>query len=140
MTTRQIELVKNSWNLVTPIAQEAGELFYKLLFEAAPGVKHLFKSDTATQSKKLMTMITVVVSKLDSLETILDDIKKLAARHDQYGARPEHYAVVGETLIKTLKIGLGERWNTETEEAWVAAYTILSGAMIANQKPMEKAA
>jgi nitric oxide dioxygenase len=87
-----------------------------------------------------MIMITVVVSKLDSLDTILDDIKKLAARHDQYGAGPEHYAVVGETLIKTLRIGLGERWNAETEEAWVAAYTILSGAMIANQKPIEKAA
>jgi len=134
MTTQQIQLVKSSWSQVTPIAQQAGELFYKNLFEAAPGVRHLFKSDTKDQSKKLMAMISMVVSELDNLDKILDDVKQLAKRHDRYGAQPEHYAVVGETLIKTLKMGLGEKWNDETEQAWISAYTILSGAMIANQK------
>ena len=133
MTTKQIELVKKSWNQVLPIADEAGELFYTFLFEAAPGVRHLFKSDVKDQSRKLMGMIAMVVSKLDKLDTILEDIKGLAKRHDKYGAQPAHYAVVGETLIKTLKTGLGDKWNAETEEAWIAAYTILSGAMIAGQ-------
>jgi len=134
MTTQQIHLVKSSWNLVTPKAQEAGELFYKNLFEAAPGVRHLFKSDTKDQSKKLIAMISVVVSELDNLDKIIDDVKQLAKRHDRYGAQPEHYAVVGETLIKTLKAGIGSRWSDEIEQAWTTAYTILSGAMIANQK------
>ena len=136
MTTQQIELVKKSWNMVTPIAQDAGELFYKFLFEAAPGIRHLFKSETKDQARKLVAMISVVVSNLDQLDTILDDVKQLARRHDHYGAKPDHYAVVGETLIKILKAGLGSEFNRETEEAWTAAYSILSGAMIANQKPV----
>lgn len=81
-----------------------------------------------------MAVVNIVVSKLDNLEIILADILALAQRHRKYGAKPEHYAVVGETLIKTLKTGLGENWNAETEEAWLAAYSILSGAMIASQE------
>jgi len=134
MTTQQIQLVKTSWSQVVPNAQEAGELFYKNLFEAAPGVRHLFKSPTKDQAKKLIAMISVVVSELDNLDKIIDDVKQLAKRHDKYGTQPEHYAVVGDSLIKTLKMGLGSTWNDEIEQAWITAYTILSGAMIANQK------
>jgi nitric oxide dioxygenase len=138
MTTQQIELVKKSWNRITPIAQEAGELFYQNLFEAAPGVRHLFKGETKDQAGKLMAMITTVVTKLDRLDTIIEEVKQLARRHDKYGAQPAHHAVVGETLIKTLKMGLGNNWDEETEQAWLEAYTILSGAMIANQKEAEE--
>lgn len=134
MNARQIELVKQSWKKVTPIADQAGELFYQLLFEEAPGVRHLFKSDVKVQSQKLMSMISMVVSKLDKLDTLMNEIRGLAKRHDKYGAQPEHYAVVGHTLIRTLKQGLGDQWNEETEQAWSEAYTILSSAMITHQQ------
>jgi hemoglobin-like flavoprotein len=133
MTPQQINLVKKSWSQILPIADEAGELFYKFLFEAAPGVRHLFKTDVKNQSHKLMAMIGMVVSKLDKLDTVIEEITELAKRHDKYGAQPSHYAVVGETLIKTLKAGLGNKWNDELEEAWSTAYMILSGAMMVTQ-------
>lgn len=133
MTERQIQLVKESWNDVIINADAAGNLFYQRLFEVAPSVRHMFQGDMRTQSKKLMNMITLVVTKLNRLETLLDEIKHLAKRHDQYGARPEHYKVVGEVLIWTLSTGLSEKWNKETEEAWLTAYTILASAMIQNQ-------
>ncbi|MFZ5999411.1 MAG: globin family protein [Bacteroidota bacterium] len=140
MTPNQIKLVKESWGYVITHSSEAGELFYQHLFEAAPGVRPLFKTDTKEQARKLMAMVTLVVSKLDKLDTIMEDIKGLARRHDTYGAKKEHYAVVGKSLLWTLSKGLGARWTKETEEAWIAAYTVLSGAMIQNQsatKPKE---
>lgn len=133
MTERQIQLVQESWSLVSVNADAAGQLFYARLFEVAPQVKHHFTSEPKEQVRKLMSMITMVVSRLNRLETILDDIKALAMRHNKYGAQREHYAVVGQCLIWTLSKGLGERWNKETEDAWIAAYTVLSGAMIHNQ-------
>src|SRR6187431_1222421 len=108
MTEKQIQLVKESWNLVVPISDVAGDLFYNRLFEVAPGVRPLFKGDVRQQSRKLMGMLSMVVSKLDSLETLLDEIKALAQRHNKYGAHPAHYQVVGECLIWTLATGLGE--------------------------------
>jgi nitric oxide dioxygenase len=43
----------------------------------------------------------------------------------------EHYAPVGAALIWTLEQGLGDAFTAETREAWIAAYTLLSGVMIA---------
>jgi hypothetical protein len=42
MTERQILLVKNSWSYVIVNSDEAGQLFYKRLFEVAPEVKPMF--------------------------------------------------------------------------------------------------
>jgi hemoglobin-like flavoprotein len=63
-----------------------------------------------------------------------NDIKNLAVRHNKYGAKAEHYAVVGECLIWTLKAGLAERWTKQMEEAWLAVYTVLANAMVENQR------
>lgn len=134
MDANQIALVKESWNYVIVKSDEAGQLFYSRLFEVAPGVQHLFKGDVKEQSRKLMGMVTLIVSKLDKLETILDDIRSLASRHNKYGAKKEHYAVVGSCLIWTLKTGLGDRWTKQTEEAWVTVYQVLADAMIVNQE------
>ncbi|HEY0651648.1 MAG TPA: globin family protein [Chryseosolibacter sp.] len=134
MNPQQIQLVKETWGFVIVKSDEAGQLFYSRLFEVAPGVRHLFKGDVKEQSRKLMSMVTYVIAKLDKLDTILAEIKSLAQRHNKYGARKEHYAVVGECLIYTLKTGLGDRWNAKTEAAWLAVYSILSNAMIEGQE------
>ncbi|MBA4055933.1 MAG: hypothetical protein C0490_14560, partial [Marivirga sp.] len=94
----------------------------------------LFKGDSKEQARKLMSMVTLIVTKLQKLDDIMNEIKLLAQRHAQYGAEPEHYLVVGECLLWTLEKGLGEKWNGETRQAWVTVYSTLSGAMIKNQK------
>lgn len=134
MTSKQIELVQQSWSLVQPISREAGLLFYQHLFDAAPQIRHLFREDITEQSAKLMRMLTYIVSRLERLEDILPDIDHLAASHNRHGAQPEHYAVVGECLIKTLRDGLGAAWNPELQEAWITIFTLLKDAMIQAQQ------
>jgi hemoglobin-like flavoprotein len=133
MTQEQIRLVQQSWELVKPIAKDAAHLFYDKLFTAAPNIRHLFKEDISEQAGKLAMMLNFVVSKLHRIDDIAEDVKKLGASHNRYGARPEHYDVVGSCLIATLKQGLGIHWNAELEKAWVAAFTILKNAMIEAQ-------
>jgi len=134
MTERQILLVKNSWSYIVVDSEGAGQLFYNRLFEIAPGIKHMFTTDPKEQARKLMNMVTLIVTKLQKLDEILSEIKNLASRHGKYGAKPEHYAVVGECLLWTLEKGLGEKWNNETKEAWVKVYSVLAEAMITNQQ------
>lgn len=133
MTTHQIEIIRASWERVKLLGLTAGELFYQNLFETAPAVRPLFKSDVKMQAGKLIAMIGTVVRNLDKLDVISADIVKLAQRHNGYGAKPEHYAVVGACLLKTLEQGLGEHWNEELKEAWTTAYGILSSVMIEAQ-------
>jgi hemoglobin-like flavoprotein len=137
MTEKQIQLVQQSWECVKPVAKQAGLSFYDKLFTAAPGVRHLFKENSSEQAGKLVTMLGFVVAKLNKLEDILADVQKLGARHNQYGAKPEHYDVVGRCLIETLKEGLGDKWNDETEEAWLFAFTVVKTVMIKAQEMTE---
>jgi nitric oxide dioxygenase len=133
MTPQQIERVQSSFAKVVPIAPQAAALFYGKLFETNPEVKPLFKGDMAEQGAKLMATLNTVVRSLDRLDEILPTVKMLAVRHVAYGAKPEHYTAVGAALIWTLEQGLGEGFTPETREAWLTAYTALSGVMIEAQ-------
>lgn len=141
MTPEQIQLVKQSWAKVGTIDPlVVGELFYNRLFEIAPSVRPMFRNPMPEQSKKLLSMLGYVINKLDKLDDILDEVKKLAQRHVQYGVKEEHYGVVAVALLWTLEQGLGEDWTPKVKEAWITCYTILSGAMIqATSQPMKTA-
>ena len=130
MTPDQITLVQQSFAKVAPISEQAAVLFYGRLFEIAPKVKSMFPADLTEQRKKLMATLAVVVNGLGNLESVLPAASALARRHVSYGAKAEHYPVVGAALLWTLEKGLGDAWTPEVAEAWTAAYATLSGFMI----------
>ena len=136
MTQNNIVLVKDSWALVAQLEMElVGGLFYKRLFEIMPEVKPMFsRTPIPEQSKKLLTMLSYVIVKLDKLDEIIEEVKKLARRHTQYGVRDEHYTAVGTALLWTLEQGLGKAWNAELAAAWTEVYTTLAGAMMSVQQ------
>jgi nitric oxide dioxygenase len=131
MTPDQVTLVQQSFAKVAPISEAAAVIFYDRLFEVAPSVKPMFPADITEQRKKLMATLAVVVGGLGNLESVLPAASALAKRHVGYGAKAEHYPVVGGALLWTLEKGLGESWTPEVKDAWTAAYGTLSGFMIA---------
>ena len=131
MTPDQVKLVQQSFGKVASISEAAAVLFYGRLFEVAPTVKAMFPSDMTEQREKLMATLAAVVSGLGNLPSILPAASALAKRHVSYGARAEHYPVVGAALLWTLEKGLGEDWTPEVAGAWTAAYSTLSRYMIA---------
>jgi hemoglobin-like flavoprotein len=130
MTPDQVTLVQQSFTKVAPISDQAAVIFYDRLFEIAPQVKAMFPSDLTEQRKKLMATLAVVVNGLSNLESILPAASALATRHVGYGAKAEHYPVVGSALLWTLEKGLDAAWTAEVAAAWTAAYGTLSGYMI----------
>ena len=59
-----------------------------------------------------------------------EKLRELGARHVAYGARPEHYPVVGEVLIGSMAKVAGDAWSSEYEAAWSEAFGVVAGAMI----------
>jgi nitric oxide dioxygenase len=140
MTPDQVKLVQQSFAKVVPISETAAILFYDRLFEVAPKVKAMFPADMTEQRRKLMATLAVVVNGLGNLESVLPAASALAKRHVSYGARAEHYPVVGAALLWTLEKGLGDGWTPEVAEAWTAAYGTLSGFMISEAYGQPQAA
>jgi hemoglobin-like flavoprotein len=130
MTPDQVKLVQESFAKVVPISETAAELFYGRLFEIAPQVKAMFPADMTEQRRKLMMMLAAVVNGLGDLPSILPAASALATRHVSYGAKAEHYPVVGAALLWTLEKGLGDGWTHDVAAAWTTAYGTLSVYMI----------
>lgn len=129
MTPEQVVLVQQSFTKVQPIADQAAGLFYDKLFESAPAVRPLFPDDMTEQKRKLMQMLSTAVSNLHQVEKILPIIEELGRKHVTYGAKPEHFDTVGETLLWTLEQGLGEAFTPPVKEAWATTYATIASVM-----------
>lgn len=107
-----------------------GDAFYSKLFFDRPALKKMFPAEMDAQYQKLVDMLNTIVTRLDKLDELTEEIVAMAKRHEGYGVKPEHYAPVGTALIWTLKVGLGNEWNEELQNAWLKCYGILANAMI----------
>jgi nitric oxide dioxygenase len=117
MTNKQIDLVKSSWAIVATIDPvTVGGCFYAAWLEISPDVKPMFVS-IAEQSKKIMAMLGYIINKLDKLDEIIDEVRKLALRHVQYGVTVEHYTAGGVALLWDFEKGLSENWNSGTKRS-----------------------
>ena len=134
MTPRRILLVQDSFAMIVPRRDEVARSFYDNLFLIDSSLRPMFPADLSDQGKKLMQVLAVVVRSLENLAPLLPSIDDLARRHVAYGVEDDHYAVVGQALIRTLRDGLGQHFTPEVEEAWREAYGILSARMITATK------
>ena len=129
VTTEQIQLVRSSWARILPIKEAAAELFYARLFNRYPEVRPYFKGNLKDQGSKLMTMIDVAVQGIDRLDTLKDSLRQAGKRHREYGVKREDFPKVAESLLWTLKKGLGDDYTDEVEEAWSATYQHVAAIM-----------
>lgn len=140
MTPQQIELIRRSFTLVAPMADEAAGLFYRKLFEHAPELKPLFIGDLRSQGRKLMDMIGAAVKLLDRPESLVPVLAQLGARHAGYGVQAGDYRSVGLALMATLEEGLGADFDEPTRAAWGAMYALVSTTMMAAAGQARRAA
>ena len=130
MNERETALVKKSWKIIGKINPVlVGDVFYSKLFLDTPELKSMFKTSRDEQSRKLMTMLTMIVAGLDRLDELKENIRQLSIRHQHYGVENWHYDKVGTALLWTLEHALGNDYNEETKQAWIQCYSELSAAM-----------
>jgi hemoglobin-like flavoprotein len=128
--TLNLNALEESFDLVAPHGDELMDIFYARLFAAAPAVKPLFAgTDLRRQKGMLLSALVLLRKSLRNLDMIVPALRELGARHVNYGARPEHYPVVGEVLIASMAEVAGAAWQPEHERAWVAAFTVVAGVM-----------
>jgi hemoglobin-like flavoprotein len=137
MTSKQIDLVRSSWAQAATDEVAFGVRFYNRLFDMAPEIRPMFHRPIPEQSRKLVTILDHVIEKIDALDDIVENVVKLASRHESYGVRPEHYTVVGEALLWTLEKELGDQWNEELKIAWTVCYVTMSTAMLQAMKQLK---
>jgi hemoglobin-like flavoprotein len=129
MTQDEINLVRQGYDRITPLAEQVGFEIYERLFAMDPSLRALFRTDMRTQVGHFMGALTMVVRSLDNLAPILEQIQGLGRRHATYGVQPRHFAMGGVALLDTLESRLGDAFTPEARAAWTRAYETLTGAM-----------
>jgi hemoglobin-like flavoprotein len=137
-----LNALETSFDLIAPRGDELMDEFYGRLFEAAPAVRPLFPDDLRKQKTMLLGALVLLRKSLRDLDAIVPKLRELGARHVAYGARPEHYPVVGTVLIASMATVAGDAWTPEFERAWSAAFDVVASTMLegAEQVALEEAA
>lgn len=136
-----LEALETSFDLIAPRGDELMDRFYAGLFAAAPSVRPLFAgTDLRRQKAMLLSALVLLRKSLRNLDGIAPTLRALGARHVAYGARPEHYPIVGSVLIASMADVAGDAWRPEHERAWAAAFDVVTAEMLSGATGLDLAA
>jgi methyl-accepting chemotaxis protein len=126
-----IELLESSFKALAPQGELLVERFYQVLFDKHPQVKPLFvNTDPKSQQKKLLAGLSLVIGNLRDPDTLSTALQKMGQRHQAYGALPEHYPAVANTLLEVMDELAGDLWTPQLKKAWEDALNAVVEIMI----------
>lgn len=126
-----VELLEETFKALAPNANSLVHRFYEELFARYPDVKPMFSNaDIAQQEKKLLAALQLVINNLRKPDVLEEALLNIGEKHYQYGARPEHYTAVAETLLDVMAEFAGDIWTEEIALAWNQALTAVAETML----------
>jgi nitric oxide dioxygenase len=140
LSQETIEIIKATAKPVAENAEAITERMYEILFEHYPETQALFKDASPDQHKKLAAAVGAYAANIEKLELLGGAIEKMAQSHVRAGVRPEHYPVVGVSLLTAVKEVLGDAATDEVLSAWKEAYFFLGDLLIARETALYAAA
>ncbi len=133
LSEKVISIIKST----VPALQENGETltrhFYKRMFERNPEVQGFFNpanQASGGQQQALAAAICAYAANIDNLSVLTGAVETIAHKHASLRIKPEHYPIVGENLLASIKEVLGDAATDEVIEAWAAAYQVLADILI----------
>lgn len=137
LSQKTIDIVKST----APILQQHGETltkhFYKRMFSHNPEVAAYFNPANqaeGTQQRALAGAICAYAANIDNLEVLGGAVELIAHKHASLMIKPEHYPIVGENLLASIREVLGAGASEDVINAWGEAYGFLADILIGREK------
>ena len=125
-----VRLIRESYAVVQPRAEEAVRFLYATLFAIAPATRELFAANMEMQYGRLLRALTHIVQKIDQPDDLLPFLRQLGRDHRKFGVLTQHYDAMGTALVTALKQYAGQAWTPQVEKAWIDAYGLIVKAML----------
>ncbi|MEQ9419991.1 MAG: NO-inducible flavohemoprotein [Rhodospirillaceae bacterium] len=120
-----------------PVLAEHGETltrhFYKRMFAHNPEVAPFFNpahQAAGKQQKALAGAIVAYANNIENLEVLTGAVELIAQKHASLLIKPEHYPIVGENLLASIREVLGAAASDDIINAWAEAYGLLAEILI----------
>ena len=125
-----VRLIRESYALVEPDAEEMAQFFYGMLFAIAPATRELFAANMEVQRSRLLRALVHVVQMVDRPDDLVPFLRQLGRDHRKFGVLAQHYEAVGSALLSALKRFSGPAWTRQVEKAWTDAYSLIARTMV----------
>ena len=126
-----VALLEETFAALKPQGKNLVHRFYEELFRQYPSVKGMFaNTDQASQEKKLLASLQLVVNNLRNPDVLVDALTGLGAKHRDYGAEPAHYQAVAKVLLEVMEEFAGDLWSDEVHQAWSNALNTVAKTML----------
>lgn len=124
-----------------PVLHEGGEAltkhFYARMFTHNPEVLPFFNAanqNKGAQQHALAAAICAYAANIDNLEVLGSAVERIAQKHASLRIAPEHYPIVGENLLASIKEVLGDAATDDILQAWGEAYGFLADILTGREK------
>lgn len=140
LQAEEMSIIETTWELAASLGkQEVGVLLFRQIFDIAPGALQLFPFkdepdiyESPKLKKHALGVVNAVgkaVASLRDLDTLVPLLQDLGRKHVGYGVKLEHYDVVGQALLKTLSLGLGDKFSKGVEASWTKLWGVIAVTM-----------
>lgn len=127
--SEMVTLIRTSFELVEPRAEELAKHFYAVLFARAPETRDLFPANMEIQRSRLLRALVHVVQMVDRPAELTPFLQQLGRDHRKFGVIARHYNAVGYALLTAIAREAGPAWTSPIANAWTEAYGVVSAAM-----------
>ncbi|MBS0191697.1 MAG: globin domain-containing protein [Phycisphaerales bacterium] len=131
LDTALVARLRATYERVRTHELKLADIFYAKLFAAAPHLRAMFRGDPASQAQKLTASLDAVVRNFENPAENRAALAALGQRHAGYGARPEHYGLVVDLLVDSMREVGGSGLDENALREWKQALQLISAQMIA---------
>lgn len=131
-----ISTVKATADVVAEHAEAITTKMYEILFTEHPELKTLFEDADPMQHKKLAAAVAAYAANIDNLSVLKKAVEKIIQSHVKSNVKPEHYPLVGASILKAIKEVLGDAATDEILAALGEAYFFLADILITKEKEL----
>ncbi len=136
LSAKTIDTVKATAPIIADQAEALTRHFYKRMFTHNPEVIPYFNQAhqrEGRQQKALAAAICAYAANIDRLEMLGSAVELIAQKHASLQVKPEHYPIVGENLLASIREVLGTLASDEVINAWSEAYGFLAGILTSRE-------
>lgn len=133
----QVALIEATAPILQAHGNDITTLFYKTVLDEHPVLHNIFNQtnqENNHQAQALAGALFAYASHIDDLGVLSPTIEKICQKHISLYIQPEHYAIVGEGLLRAMGHVLGTALTPAVLDAWTSAYWQLANIMIEKEK------
>jgi len=147
LSAQAIAIMKATAPVVSEHKAAITTRFYEVLMENHPEVKNLFnmshqikseESGVSPQAMALANAVEAYAYNCDNLGVLTDAVDTITEKHVSLNVLPEHYPLVGQSLLKAIKDTLGDAATEEILEGWSEGYFFLADLFIQTEASKRK--